>query len=132
MKILLDSCAFIDLALNADSLTEQAQVAYQNSDNDIYLSVATVWELGLKRSLGKLNFDIARAFDLLPQNAIKIMDITLPITLLVNELPYHHKDPFDRIIIATAKINDMSIMTSDTIFEAYGLDIIDSRVHSIS
>jgi len=126
VKILLDSCAFVDLAINADSLTQPAKVAYQNSD--VYLSVATVWELGLKRSLGKLNFDMTRAIDLLPQNAIKIIDITLPVTLLVNELPYHHKDPFDRIIIATAKVNDMSIITSDTIFEKYGLDIIHSRV----
>ena len=127
MKILLDSCAFIDIALNAESLTENAKAAYQNSDNDIYLSVATVWELGLKKSLGKLNFDIARAIELLQQNGIKILDITLPVTLLVNELPYHHKDPFDRIIIASAKINGMSVMTSDTIFKAYGVNTIDSR-----
>ena len=95
--------------------------------NDLFLSVASVWELGLKRSLGKLDFDINGAVGLLRENGIAILDITLPVTLLVNELPYHHKDPFDRIIIATAKINDMSIITSDTIFSAYGLGTLNSR-----
>ena len=95
--------------------------------NDLFLSVASVWELGLKRSLGKLDFDVTRAIDLLSQNDIAILDITLPIALLVNELPYHHKDPFDRIIIATAKINELSIITSDTIFSDYGLETLNSR-----
>ncbi len=52
---------------------------------------ASVWELGLKRSLSKLDFDITGAIDLLSQNGITILEITLPIVLLVNELPYHPK-----------------------------------------
>ncbi len=127
MKLILDSCAFIDIAINAPTLTKDAISAYQDMDNDLFLSVASVWELGLKRSLGKLDFDMAGAIDLLSQNGITILDITMPVVLLVNELPYHHKDPFDRIIIATAKINDMGIMTSDKIFESYGLKVINSR-----
>lgn len=127
MKLILDSCAFIDIAINAPTLTKGAIAAYQDMDNDLFLSVASVWELGLKRSLGKLDFDMAGAIDLLSQNGITILDITLPVVLLVNELPYHHKDPFDRIIIATAKISDMSVITSDKIFETYGLEIINSR-----
>jgi len=126
VKILLDSCAFIDLAVDAYSLTDIAKTSYQK--HDIFFSVASVWELGLKKSIGKLDFDISKAVDLLPENGIRVVDITLPITLLVNELPYHHKDPFDRIIIATAKINKMTIMTSDTVFEDYGLDVIPSRI----
>lgn len=125
MKVLLDSCAFLDVALNADSLTEQAKRAYQKQD--VYLSVASVWELGLKKSLGKLDFDIRKAVDLLPENGIKVVDISLPVTLLVNELPYHHKDPFDRIIIATAKINEMIVITSDNVFASYGVEVIQSR-----
>lgn len=125
MKVLLDSCAFVDLALNADSLTTSAKLAFR--EYDIYLSVASVWELGLKESLGKLDFDITRAVDLLPENGIKILDISLPVTLLVNKLPYHHKDPFDRIIIATAKASSLSVMTSDIVFEKYDLDLIRSR-----
>ena len=127
MKLILDSCAFIDIAIDAPTLTREAKSAYQSSDNDLFLSVASVWELGLKRSLGKLDFDIIRAVELLSQNGVNILDITLPVALLVNELPYHHKDPFDRIIIATAKINDMGVITSDTIFSEYGIEAINSR-----
>lgn len=127
MKLILDSCAFIDIAINAPTLSQEAISAYEDMNNDLFLSVASVWELGLKRSRGKLDFDMTGAIDLLSQNGIKLLEITLPVTLLVNELPYHHKDPFDRIIIATAKINDMAIITSDTIFTAYGIDIVNSR-----
>ncbi len=127
MKLILDSCAFIDIAINAPNLTLEAISAYQNEDNDLFLSVASIWELGLKRSLGKLDFDITGAIELLSQNGINILDIDLAISLLVNELPYHHKDPFDRIIIATSKINNANIITSDTIFKKYGVDIINSR-----
>lgn len=127
MKVLLDSCAFVDLAVNAQSLTEEAVLAFQDNNNDIFLSVATVWELGIKKSLGKLHFDITGAIDLLTQNGITALDISLPATLLVNELPYHHKDPFDRIIIATAKLNQMTVLTSDAIFNEYGISVINSR-----
>ena len=127
MKFILDSCAFIDIAINAATLSGEALSAYQSEDNELYLSVATVWELGLKRSLGKLDFDITGAIDLLSQNGINILDITLPVSLLVNQLPYHHKDPFDRIIIATAKCNNAGIITSDTIFNQYDVKIINSR-----
>ena len=126
--MLLDSCAFVDLATQADSLTERAISEYQNIHNDCYLSVATVWELGLKKSLSKLSFDIDAAVKMLDENGIKLLDINLPISLMVNKLPYHHRDPFDRIIITTAKINSMQIMTSDDIFSQYGVDIIQSRV----
>ena len=127
MNILLDSCAFVDIAIDSNTLTKKAIEAYQHSQNEIYVSVATVWELGLKKSLGKLSFDINGAVELLAKNGIKMMDITLPVTLLVNELPYHHKDPFDRIIIATAKINDLAVMTSDSVFTQYGVGTIHSR-----
>jgi PIN domain nuclease of toxin-antitoxin system len=127
VKFILDSCAFIDIAINAPTLSSEALSVYQNEDNELYLSVATVWELGLKRSLGKLDFDITGAIELLAKNGINFLDITLPVSLLVNQLPYHHKDPFDRIIIATAKCNNARIITSDIIFGQYDVEIINSR-----
>ena len=127
MKFILDSCAFIDIAINAPTLSSEALSVYQNEDNELYLSVATVWELGLKRSLGKLDFDITGAIELLAKNGINFLDITLPVSLLVNQLPYHHKDPFDRIIIATAKCNNARIITSDVIFGQYDVELINSR-----
>lgn len=128
MRYILDSCAFIDIAVNAPTLTQEVISIYQNPSNAIFLSVATVWELGLKRSIGKLDFDITGAIDLLSKNGIRVLDITLPVALLVNELPYHHKDPFDRIIIATAKCESMGILTSDKIFQEYGVETFHSRL----
>lgn len=127
MKFILDSCAFIDIAIGAPTLSSELISIYRDTESDLFLSIASVWELGLKRSIGKLDFDINGAVGLLSKNGIGLLDITLPVVLLVNELPYHHKDPFDRVIIATAKINDMAIVTSDDFFSAYGVETIDSR-----
>jgi len=128
VKWILDSCAFIDIAINAPTLTPQARQAFENPENLFYLSVASVWELGLKRSLGKLDFDVKSAVQLLSANGINMLDINLAVTLLVNELPYHHKDPFDRIIIASAKVHDMGVMTSDKIFNTYGIKTLHSKI----
>ena len=127
MKYLLDSCAFIDLAIDASTLTLPAKKAFEDPNNKIYLSAASVWELGIKKSLGKLDFDIDGAISLLPAMGITILDITLKATLLVNKLPYHHQDPFDRIIIATAKTEALIVITSDTIFADYALTTLASR-----
>lgn len=127
MKILLDSCAFVDLAVNANTLIPSALAKYYDRENEIYLSVASVWELGLKQSRGKLNFDVTKAVELSIQQGITLLDITLPVILLVNQLPYYHKDPFDRVIIASAKIHNLSVMTSDAVFTEYGLRVFNSR-----
>lgn len=127
MNLLLDSCALLDLAIGAQSLTEQAKAGFEDPENTIYLSAASIWELGLKRSLGKLEFDVTGIVSLLPGMGIEVLSIDMQIALLVNQLPYHHKDPFDRIIIATAKAQSLSVITSDTQFSNYGLDIIASR-----
>lgn len=127
MKILLDSCAFIDFILADELVSDRAVEAFQSADNELFLSVAAVWEMGLKISVGKLNIDLDESLDLFVQQGVQILDIDLPMTLLVNKLPSHHKDPFDRIIIAAAKLNDMVIMTSDKIFEKYDVELIKSR-----
>lgn len=127
MKLLLDSCAFIDVFLGAYNLTDGAKDSFQSDENEIYFSVATVWEIGLKVSTGRLIFDLIGALDFYNSNEVQILGIDLPMALMVNKLPNHHKDPFDRIIIASAMVNGMSIMTSDKIFNAYDVELIKSR-----
>ena len=127
MKILLDSCALVDIAIGASSLTEEAKALFEDTENEIFVSSASIWELGLKKSLGKLDFDVDGAVALFSDLGIKVLDVTLSVVLLVNKLPYHHKDPFDRVIIATAKQEGMTVVTSDAVFADYALDIILSR-----
>ncbi|HEY7771544.1 MAG TPA: type II toxin-antitoxin system VapC family toxin [Marinagarivorans sp.] len=127
MNLLLDSCAMLDIAVGAPTLTEQAKSGFENATNNVYLSSASIWELGLKRSLGTLDFDVAGLAALLPSMGIQVLDIDLQIALLVNQLPYHHKDPFDRIIISTAKAQSLTVITSDAIFAEYGVDVIACR-----
>ncbi|MGS2722617.1 type II toxin-antitoxin system VapC family toxin [Porticoccus sp. GXU_MW_L64] len=127
MKILLDSCALVDLATGAATLNKEALQHFSRRTNEVYVSAASFWELGIKRSLGKLDFDIRGAVALLPENHIHVLNIDIDASLLASELPYHHKDPCDRIIIATAKLQDLAVMTSDSIFEKYEIDIIRTR-----
>lgn len=127
MKLLLDSCALLDLAMAAPTLTESAKINFANPNNEIFVSVASIWELGIKRSLGKLDFDVTGLAPLLAPMGIQVIDIDLAAVLLVNQLPYHHKDPFDRIIISVAKKRSLTVMTSDAIFSEYGVEVIASR-----
>ena len=117
----------MDIAIGASSLTNEAKASFETPDNEIFISAASIWELGLKKSLGKLDFDVEGAVALFPSLGIKVIDVTLPIVLLVNKLPYHHRAPFDRVIIATAKHEEMTVVTSDSVFADYALDIILSR-----
>ncbi len=127
MNYLLDSNAFVDISVGHKNLKPKARKIFEDPESQIFISVASIWELGLKRSLGKIEFDVKGAADLLAENGIQVLEITLPVTLQVNELPYHHKDPFDRIIIATAQIHDCIIMTSDDEFNFYEVETIKSR-----
>ncbi len=95
-----------------------------NSENDIYLSLANTWELAIKISTGKLK--IADSLEkLIPEqlalNNIRQLDIAFRHVVGVASLPYHHKDPFDRLVVSQAMLEKMPIKSADKAFDAYGV-----------
>lgn len=83
-----------------------------------------IWEVSIKQSIGKLQLkkSFEEIVDNFSQNDISILDIQLPHALKVKELDFHHKDPFDRLLIAQAMVEQLQIISVDKIFDAYGVE----------
>ncbi len=92
--------------------------------NELFISIASLWEIAIKFSIGKLN--LQQPFDAmfpeqLETNSIEIIGITIDHLKAVSSLPFHHRDPFDRLIIAQSKVEGLSIISVDTVFDDYGV-----------
>jgi PIN domain nuclease of toxin-antitoxin system len=122
MNLLLDTHAFLWFIDDNPKLSPTARVLIADANNRIFLSVASLWEIAIKISLGKLR--LAQPFEvLLPQqlslNHIDLLDIAVEHTAVVATLPFHHRDPFDRLLIAQAKAEAIPIVGSDAAFDVY-------------
>ena len=99
------------------------------SDTDVAVSIASLWEIAIKVSIGKLTLPdtVEKLFpQQLSLNQIDLLPIEVSHLQTVSTLPFHHKDPFDRIIIAQALVEKIGLVSVDKVFEAYDVDIIDS------
>lgn len=91
------------------------------------ISIATCWEIAIKVGLGKLNLGEPAATyipNALEKSLIEILPITISHATTVESLPYHHKDPFDRMLVAQSKLENLMIVSRDAIFDLYGLSRI--------
>ncbi|WP_330202836.1 type II toxin-antitoxin system VapC family toxin [Cyanobacterium sp. Dongsha4] len=127
MKILLDTHAFIWWNLTPEKLSLNGLNLIEDKENIIYLSIASVWEMQIKISINKLHFDNPLSQIITKQrniNNIQILSIELEHIWELKNLPLHHKDPFDRILIAQAIIEKIPILTIDSIFHNYSINTI--------
>lgn len=106
------------------SRTARQTIEIENADN--YVSIASLWEIAIKISLGKL--ELKTPFNQIDrqitQNGFEILPVTFEDTLIVSALPFHHRDPFDRIIIAQAITNKLTIISKDGLFSSYTAKVI--------
>lgn len=124
MKIILDTQAFLWLSSGNNQLSSIAKKTFLNEKNTFFLSIASIWEMSIKSSLGKLKLQPSlERFILneLQENSIEQMGIHFQHVIKVRSLPFHHRDPFDRLLIAQALVEDIPILSSDKIFEKYGI-----------
>ncbi len=121
MKLLLDTHTFIWFVEGSKSLTTTARKAIDNSNNTSYVSIASLWEMSIKVGLKKLklNSSFATVIDDVRENNFELLPIEFWHTLENTKLAPHHKDPFDRLLIAQAIVEDMHIISADDIFEKY-------------
>jgi len=121
LKYLIDTHTFLWFGTDDIQLPQRVRSIIEDADNDISISVASLWEIGIKNSLGKLPLPNGilglerEANDL----AIGILPITATAINQITLMPLHHKDPFDRIIAATALTQSHILLSADTIFDAY-------------
>lgn len=124
MNYLLDTHTFLWFINDDPALSATAKAIIEDPENAIYLSVASVWEMAIKLSLGKL--EMPSPFtefidDQLRENTIALLDIKTSHAGIVTTLSFHHRDPFDRLIIAQSKSEEIPVIGRDTIFDAYGI-----------
>jgi len=124
MKLLLDTHAFLWFLEDDARLSASARTLIADGDNDIYLSIGSLWEMAIKISLGKLS--ISQPFEsFIPEqlaiNRIDLLHIAVEHAARLTALPFHHRDPFDRLLIAQALTADMPIVGADVAFDAYGV-----------
>lgn len=125
MKYLLDTHTLLWFLADDKKLSRRARQLIENSSHESVFSVASLWEIAVKTGLGKLELD--RPFDqMFPDelhlNQIEILDITVDSLIKLINLPYHHRDPFDRMIIAQGLVEGFPIISVDTGYDAYGVD----------
>lgn len=124
MNILLDTHAFLWFIAGSDELSVTARELIENEENRIFLSAASLWEMAIKVSLEKLS--LSESFEtLIPeqisQNGIEILNISTAHAAKIIQLPFHHRDPFDRLLIAQAIVEGMPIISIDESFDAYDI-----------
>ena len=121
---LLDTQVFIYALNTPELIPPKTKAIYDIPETELYLSMASIWEMGIKVSLRKLKFanplkEIIQTS--IKETGLKILPIRVEHIYLVETFPFHHKDPFDRLIAAQALAESMPLISIDSAFDAYGV-----------
>jgi len=124
MRLLLDTQAFLWFIADDPRLSVTARAVIEDPTNERLFSIASVWEMAIKHSLGKLV--VADPFNRfvaneLAGNGVALLHISLEHATALASLPFHHRDPFDRLIIAQAQSENVSILSSDEMLDRYSV-----------
>lgn len=125
MLLLLDTHAFLWWNADDPALGPKARTAIADSGNIVFVSAATAWEIATKRESGKLDApgDIV---DWIRQGGFTELAIELEHAVLSAELPKHHRDPFDRLLVAQAAIEELTLVTADAEIVKYSVETLDA------
>jgi PIN domain nuclease of toxin-antitoxin system len=127
VRLLLDTHAFLWWVEGEPALGRRARAAVADPDNEVFLSIASCWELAIKLSLGKLrlNEDIERFIpEQLTRNGFALLGVEFRHVARVADLPFHHRDPFDRLLVAQALQDDLAIVSVDRVLRKYGVTVV--------
>lgn len=125
MNLLLDTHVIIWALNGSEKLPRKIKSLIENGNNACFVSIASLWEIGIKHSLGrlKLNTDLKTIFQII-ENDFEILPISSIHILKNTELKFHHQDPFDRIITAQAIQENLSVVSKDGQFKNYEVKLI--------
>lgn len=126
MNLLLDTHVFLWAIDDSPHLSPAARAAITDGHNVVYVSAASAWEIGIKRGLGKLNIPPGDYMEEVRLHRFTPLDITSEHALAVETLPPHHKDPFDRLLIAQAQEERLTIVTRDQRVALYDVRVIET------
>lgn len=127
MRLLLDTHTLLWMQSRSQHLSSAAHEAIASTEHEIAFSTAGFWEIGIKVSLGKLELSPGWAEDIpreMSRNGVTWLPIAPAHVAAVASLPWHHRDPFDRLMIAQALREDMAVVTRDAVFSDYGIEVV--------
>jgi PIN domain nuclease of toxin-antitoxin system len=124
VRLLLDTHALLWALAIPEKLPATARRAIQSADNEVYASVASAWEMSIEIALGKLDFEVASLERALAASGIQLLGIDLKHTARLATLPHHHRDPFDRLLVAQAISESMTLVTRDAELAGYGVRLL--------
>lgn len=124
MRILLDTHTLLWYALDDPSLSAVARSHIIDPANDVFISPASYWEVAIKLSVGKLTLNKPyEQFmdDAIRGNGFEVLPILVSHTGVVSTLPFHHRDPFDRLLVSQALAEDIPLLSNDAVLDQYGI-----------
>ena len=127
MRLLLDTHAFIWWDSDPNRLSQRVMGLCQSPSTTLLLSVASVWEMQIKQQLGKLQLRVPLAGLIAAQqqtNSLELLPIELDHVLTLDNLPLHHKDPFDRLLISQSQVENAILVSADSIFSQYPVTVL--------
>jgi PIN domain nuclease of toxin-antitoxin system len=134
MKLLIDTNVFLRLFLSPSRISKDVETLLKDPNNEIYLSAASAWEIAVKYGINKLQLPDAPDVyvpDRMNRANFKRLEITHEHALAITNLPQIHKDPFDRLLIAQANEENLTLLSADKIFAQYSVKFIDSDTYKI-
>ncbi len=122
-KYLLDTHTLIWFLEGDSQISAVAKELVLDTDNQLFVSIASLWEMTIKTSIGKLTLtqSLEQITLRLPLEFIELLPIEILHILALQGLPFHHKDPFDRLLIVQTMTEDMTIISIESIFDQYGV-----------
>ena len=126
MNLLLDTHVFLWAIDDDPQLSHAARAAIIDGNNMVFVSAVTAWEIAIKKATGKLTIPQGNYLDELRTHRFASLDITTEHALAVEGLPHHHKDPFDRLLIAQAQMEKLVLVTADARIKQYAVQIIEA------
>jgi PIN domain nuclease of toxin-antitoxin system len=124
VRLLLDSHAFPWWLAEDPKLSAEARTAVADPLSIVHVSAASVWELAIKAALGKLDLNGADLVEEIAENDFVELPMMARHSLAAAALPRHYEDPFDRMLIAQAQVEGLTVVTRDPAFRAYGVAIV--------
>jgi len=127
MKYLLDTGVWFWSISSVEKINKAGRQLLENGQEEVYLSAVTAWELSIKMGLGKLRLTAAPAVCIpafMAKQGLRPLPVTQTHAAGIYDLEPHHRDPFDRLIIAQAIAEEMCILTADRVFEKYPVDVL--------
>ena len=124
MRLLLDTHALLWYLTTPEKLPAAAHRAIRSAENEVYASLASAWEISIKVALGKLEFDAQGLANALPAVGVEPLGISLQHAARVAELPRHHGDPFDRMLVVQAMCESMTLVSRDRELAKYGVRLL--------